>query len=144
MVHLAAPSLVNPIEDGFSIGLSNEQGVIYSATLQPGDLVVRTRGPRSYVFKDATAKFGGGVRDGLFRVRIQIRDADSPPTYRFKLKALAELNDANNPVITTHVFGVEDSAIIRATWKKTRNGWKLSKSQATQAIFPPTTCNAFP
>ncbi len=143
-VNLADPSIVNPIEDGFGLALSNQNGLIYQARLFPGDLAERPRGPRRYVFKDKAAKIGQGSRDGIVQLRIQVRDTEVPPSYFFKIKTIGELSAATSPVITIHVFGVEDTAIMKATWKFTNVGWKLSKNSSTQATFPPSTCNGLP
>jgi hypothetical protein len=143
-IDLPDSSIVNPIEDGFIIGLTTDTGLIYKGTLLPGDLAERSRGPRRYKFKDKLAKVGQGVRDGILVAKIRVRDGDVPPTYSFKVKAVAELSAATNASIAIHVIGVEDAAVVRPNWRFTNFGWKLSKPASLEAVFPPASCSAVP
>jgi hypothetical protein len=51
-------SPMDPPADGFTIFLSNSTGIVYTATLQPGDLV---GGKGRFEFTDPTAKHGAGA-----------------------------------------------------------------------------------
>ena len=117
------PAVLNPLVDGFSVQLSNSSGIIYSGTLLPGDMIAKSAG--RYFWKDKSAKNGVGVRDGLFRVRGVVRKFDNSFFYTIKVKAYGDLSAAVEPTMTTQISGVNDVAVLTATWVQKKSGWVL-------------------
>jgi len=117
------PAVLNPVVDGFSVQLSNSSGIIYSGTLLPGDMIAKS--PARYMWKDKTAKNGVGVRDGLFRVRGVVRKFDGAFFYAIKVKAYGDFSAADEATMTTQVSGVDDVAVLTATWQSKKSGWVL-------------------
>jgi hypothetical protein len=120
------PATWNPLETGFAIVLSNSSGVIYRSTLAGSDF--RVKGVHRYIWRDRSAKNGLGLRNGLETVRMKVsKDVDTGGLFfaHLKVKAYGDFSAAIEPEMTTQVFGVEDTAILTATWEQRRGGWVL-------------------
>jgi len=128
---LAAPDAFNPSDDGFTIQLSNANGVIYSGTLLPGDLApagVRNGLPTRYKFVDKSARTlgAGSTRNGIFRVSMRFRKVEGQPSFTVKLKIFSYFTDATEAQMTTQWYGVDGIGYLTADWTKTNRGWKLT------------------
>ncbi len=120
------PATWNPLVTGFTIILSNPTGVIYRSTLAGSDL--RYKGVQRYIWKDRSAKNGLGLRNGLELVRMKVtKDIDTGGLFfaHIKVKAYGDFSAAIEPDMTTQFLGVEDTAILTATWTQRRGGWIL-------------------
>ena len=122
-IPISLPINVNPVDDGFSVVLTNSNGVIYSATLGPNDLV--DRGRNRYLFKDKTAKIGPGFRNGLASVSVRIRKIAGQWLYTFRLKAYGDFSAATEPFMTTQIIAGDYVGILPVNWTPTRRGWIL-------------------
>jgi hypothetical protein len=129
------PLGLNPVEEGFGVALSNPNGIIYEATLFPGDFIARAGNFGRYKWRDRAAKAGQGVRNGLYLVRSHFKQLNGEWVYMFKVKAYADLNAAIESDMAVQVFGVDDVAILTATWTQRRSGWKLSESVSNGSTF---------
>jgi len=95
-------------------------------TLARGDL--RYKGVQRYIWKDRSARNGLGLRNGLELVRMKVtKDIDTGGLFfaHIKVKAYGDFSAAIEPEMTTQFFGVEDTAILTATWTQRRSGWIL-------------------
>ncbi|MFN8600756.1 MAG: hypothetical protein U0842_09785 [Candidatus Binatia bacterium] len=104
--------------DAFSIVLRNANGVVYSATLQPGDFVQRGK---ALVFIDKGARGGQGTRNGLSLVKI----ADTPKSTgtRITVEAFADMSAAAEADMTLEISIGNDANAITDTWERRNYGW---------------------
>ena len=125
-VALVPPTLggpVDPIADGFGVELSNDFGLIYQASLQPGDL--EDAGELRYRFKDEGASYGAGSRDGLYHVFNRFRRYPDGWYYTVKIRAYGDFSFATHPKMTLLLYEVGGTAGLTADWVRTNSGWRL-------------------
>ncbi|MBY0280140.1 hypothetical protein K2Z84_32810 [Candidatus Binatia bacterium] len=109
---------LDPTTEAFSIEITNANGTIYQATLQPGDLA--TRGGQ-IVFRDPLAKKGHGVRGGL--AKVSLRRTKPSGALRVYVQAFADLAAATLPDMTVRVRVGLDETVRSATWSAVKGGW---------------------
>jgi hypothetical protein len=114
--------MVDPANVNVGISLTNANGVVYAAQLFPGDL---KRQGKLWMFRDASAAKGAGIRDGLQVVRVRTKDN---VTFRFDVKANSDLLQqlATLPEMTIQLVVGSDAFQQTATWDQLRNGWKVN------------------
>jgi hypothetical protein len=125
-VKLDPPTLggpVDPLVDGFGVGIVNEFGVIYEASLGAGDL--EPRGNLRYRFKDRRAQRGEGTRAGLFQVITRFREYADGWYYTVHIRAFADLSSATEPWMTVFFSEVDGTATLTAQWIPKWYGWRL-------------------
>lgn len=115
------PANFNPTAGGLTISLSNQNGVIYSGTLLPGDLVNKGR---KWQFKDKAAKTGGGFRDGIFKVQMKLGKSG---LWRIKAKAFADLSAATLPEMTINISIGGNVFARTAIWNQRAKGWIVKR-----------------
>ena len=115
-------SPMDPPADGFTILLSNADGIVYMATLHAGDLV---GGKGRFKFADPTAKHGNGTRDGLYKVVVRMKLFHGVLNYMFHLQAYGDFSAASAKM-TTQVIAGDDTASLNGDWTATGKGWKLT------------------
>ncbi len=115
-------SAMNPPAEDFTILLSNESGIVYRATLLPGDLA----GDKGrFKFLDKAAKKGTGARDGLYKVDVRIKTVKGALNYVFRVQAYGDFSDSS-AVMMTQVIAGNDTASLSGQWSSTPQGWKLT------------------
>ena len=121
-VNVTPTQTIDPANVNVGIALTNANGVVYAAQLFPGDL---KRQGKLWMFRDATAAKGPGIRDGLQVVRVRTKDN---VTYRFDVKANSDLLQqlATLPEMTIQLVVGSDAFQQTATWDQLRNGWKVN------------------
>ena len=121
-VNVTPTQMIDPANINVGIALTNANGIVYAAQLFPGDL---KRQGKLWMFRDATAAKGAGIRDGLQVVRVRTKDH---VTYRFDVKANSDLLQqlATLPVMTIQLVVGSDAFQQTATWDPLRNGWKVN------------------
>ncbi|MGH7893161.1 MAG: hypothetical protein ACREQL_00750, partial [Candidatus Binatia bacterium] len=102
----------------FGILLTNANGEIYKAELQPGDL--RSKGAVA-LFVDRSAVTGPGTRGGLHKVKI--RNGSAYVTV--EVRAYSNLREATLPLMSVQVVIGNESAYNKSEWLKRPNGWRL-------------------
>ena len=107
-----------PDDADLEIRLENAAGVIYEASLQPGDL---SRRGKSLVFMDRNAKKGTGFRGGIAKVKIQ--EVPNGKGVRVQLECYGDLSEAVDPTMTLTLRVGEHSNEITDTWQQTNFGW---------------------
>src|SRR5262249_52557095 len=112
--------LQNPasLQGKFGILLTNADGVIYRALLQPGDLKPKGSGA---AFTDKTAKSGPGIRDGLSQVKVKVKQG----YVQVQVKAYSDLSEATVPLMGVQVVIGTENAFYKSEWSKRPNGWRL-------------------
>jgi hypothetical protein len=116
-------STADPLAEGLSISLTNDNGSIYRGQLLPGDM--KASGSK-FVFKDATASSTGvGIRDGIASARIKFQEFEGEPYLNFILIAYGDLSAATEPWMTSQIVVGNDTGFLRAQWILLKNGWKL-------------------
>ncbi len=119
-------SPVDPYLEGFSFLLTNADGIIYTASLFPGDFEIKRE---EFRFKDKRAKRTGlGIRGGIFKLRVKQRFDGGFLGYGFTIKAYGDLSRAVLPRMTTQVYIGDDVAFLTATWRGDSRKWKLKQS----------------
>jgi cysteine-rich repeat protein len=113
----------DPSTVSFGVTITNANGIIYSATLQPGDLKAAGR---KYQFADAGVFTGGGIRNGLRLVRMSQR---SDGLWRFSIRAFTDLSAATEAEMTMQVVIGNDAFQKTATWTPRGNGWSVNLRQ---------------
>jgi hypothetical protein len=111
------------IREPFTVTLSNGSGMIYQASLVPGDLVARGKG---VAFKDKTAKLTGGIRHGLKHVKLKFKLSRGRLYLIFSFKAYADLSLATEPRMAISVTVGNLGGFNETEWKRTAKGWQLS------------------
>ena len=107
-----------PDDVDLDITLENANGVVYSASLEPGDL---SRRGKSLIFIDRNAKKGTGFRGGLAKVKIQ--EVPNGLGMRVTIEAYGDLRDATDPTMTLTLRVGEHANSITDTWQQTNFGW---------------------
>jgi len=105
--------------DDFSIVLRNSSGVVYSASLESGDLVLRGK---TFSFTDRTARSGAGTSDGIFLVKI--REVPGNRGTRITVRAFADLSAATEASMTLELRVGDDTITITDTWQPKAWGWQ--------------------
>ncbi len=113
-------TVLSPATESFRIVLRNANGVIYQATLQPGDLVARGG---KFRFVDKGARRGTGIRGGLSRVELS--EAKGGVGTRVLIEAFGDLNAATLPVMTVEITVGNDTIAYTETWQQKGYGWYL-------------------
>lgn len=129
-VRLDPPTIggpVDPVTTSFAMQLLNDFGVLWAARLVPGDL--QPRANLWYVFKDAAALEGNGMRDGLFQVITRFREYGKGWYYTVRILAFTDLSAATDPHMTV-VFDELDGKNygVSGEWVPTRYGWRMPRS----------------
>ena len=118
------PSQVfDPATTNVSVVVTNDDGLVFGATLLPGDL--RRQGGRQWVFRDPDARKGQGTRGGLFLVKTVFRPEGNRGEWRINVKAYGDLAKATVPVMTIQVAVGSEAFQKTATWNRTRKGWDV-------------------
>ena len=99
--------------------LTNASGIIYQASLLPGDLTPRHAGSY-YFFKDPGAHLGQGIRDGLARVLILVGNDGN---LRYKVEGFGDMSTATDPEMTLQFYVGDEVFVFPATWRRTPSGW---------------------
>jgi len=110
---------VDPLNEVVGILISNANGVIYSASLMPGDM--HMHGTRIVKFIDKTAKTGNGIRGGLAKVQLFNRTG----RFHLKVQAYADFSAATLPTMTVQFQVGNDVFMTKGDWARTTHGWKL-------------------
>jgi hypothetical protein len=105
--------------DDFSIVLRNGSGVVYSASLPSGGLVMRGK---TLSFTDHTARTGAGTHDGLFLVKV--RQVANNRGTRITVQAFGDLSAATEATMTLELRVGDDRIVITDTWKPKAWGWQ--------------------
>ena len=110
--------------------LTNANGVVYEAVLQPGDLVAKAGVNRNRVFAflDKTAKNGAGLRNGIYKVKVFKKPNDC--IEHVKLFAFNDLNAAILPTMTYQVRIGSEIFFTKGIWIPTNTGWKYNLTPA--------------
>jgi hypothetical protein len=108
---------IDPAGESFLVELSNANGTIFTATLNPGDFVT-TNGGKRYIYRNPAARTAGG----LFRVQIAQRK-DANEGYRVDLLAYADLTAATEAEMTTFLVVGDDGFFDTSTWLARNDGW---------------------
>ncbi|MBY0279599.1 DUF4215 domain-containing protein [Candidatus Binatia bacterium] len=121
-VNVTPTQMIDPANVNVGVALTNANGIIYAASLLPGDL--KSQG-KLWLFRDADAARGAGIRGGLQVVRVRTKDH---VTYRFDVKANSDLLQqlATLPEMTIQIVVGSDAFQQTATWDPLRNGWKVN------------------
>jgi len=121
-VSVTPSQAIDPANVNVGVTLTNGNGIVYAASLLPGDL--KKQG-KLWMFRDNTAVKGPGVRGGLQVVRVRTKDNVK---YRFDVKANSALLQqlATLPQMTIQVVVGSDAFQQTATWDQLKNGWKVN------------------
>jgi hypothetical protein len=121
-VNVTPTQTIDPENVNLGVTLTNANGIIYAASLLPGDL---KKLGKVWMFRDNNAVKGPGVRGGLQVVRIRTKDH---LTFRVDLKANSPLLQqlATLPEMTIQIIVGSDAFQQTATWDQLRNGWKVN------------------
>ncbi len=117
---------IDPVNEGVGIIVTNDDGVVYKATLLPNDLIARR--PGNLRFVDRKARTGEGSRDGIYEFKLRTR-ADH---WVFGLRAYGNLRAATLPVMGVQVLIGDDAFFYKSEWKRTPTGWKTDFRFAVQ------------
>lgn len=119
--HLGGP--VDPLTAGFNVELHNGLGLIYTASLFPGDMQPLRN--LYYQFRDRDARSGYGARGGLFRVLTRFREYSDGWYYTVRIMAFSDLSSATLPVMTVIFNEIGPQSSVTAEWVETQFGWRL-------------------
>ena len=108
---------VNSQEIGWE--LSNAQGVIYRASLRPGDLTPSVN-PMLFSFQDPGARVGQGAHGGLYTVLLI---ASPRGNVAYKVRAYGDLSAATLPDMALHFYIGEQAFGVGGAWRRTSRGW---------------------
>jgi len=125
-VRLDPPHLggeVDPVTSGFSVELHNASGIVYGASLFPGDMQPLRN--LYYQFRDRDARYGYGTRGGLFRVLTRFREYSDGWYYTVRIMAFSDLSSATLPIMTVIFDEIGPQSSVTAEWVETQFGWRL-------------------
>jgi hypothetical protein len=123
----ASPAQIDPLNEPVGFLLTNANGAIYRAQLQPGDL----KGSAiKFGFRDPSARFGSGIRDGLYKVKGFLRNG----VYHFNVFAYADLSAATLPTMTLQIVVGDDAFFTKANWTRTSRGWRYEFPRIPRAV----------
>lgn len=108
---------IDPANEAFTVELSDVNGVLFTATLNPGDLV-ETNGGKRWLYRNPAAKTAGG----LYRVQIAPRK-DVNEGYRVDVYAYGDLSAATDPGISTFIVVGNDPFFDNGPWSPRKDGW---------------------
>lgn len=110
-------SSIDPAFEAFTLELTNANGTVFSATLNPGDLKEAAGGRRA-IYRNPSARLTGG----LFRVQIAQRN-DPAGGYRVDIVAYGDMSSATLPEMTVFLLVGDDAFFTSDPWIERRNGW---------------------
>ncbi|HEY8516182.1 MAG TPA: choice-of-anchor A family protein [Candidatus Binatia bacterium] len=110
---------IDPLNEAFSIVLSNANGPVYVGELQPGDFVKKGK---KFRFLDKGARKGAGIRDGL--AKVEISEVPKVGGWRVNLQAFADLDAATLAEMTLEVWLGDDAIARTDVWIKKAFGWQ--------------------
>jgi len=114
--------MIDPATLKVGVTLTNTNGIVYAAMLQPGDLTrVSTK---IWKFRDPGAAKGNGIRGGLGSITVIRKPATGLSEYRINVKAYGDLTQATDPIMTLQVIIGNDAYQKMATWTRTGTGWR--------------------
>jgi hypothetical protein len=108
---------IDPAFETFTVDLSNANGTIFSATLNPGEMRELAGGKR-VVYRNPAARRAGGIS----RVQITQRN-DAPGGYRVDVVAHGDLSSATLDEMTVFLLLGDDGFFDTSTWSPRRSGW---------------------
>lgn len=114
---------VDPTTSGFRFDLSNEHGLVYGASLYPGDFEPMRN--LYYRFRDPEARYGNGVREGVYQILTRFREYSDGWYYTVRIMAFSDLSTATEPRMTVLFSELNGTASITAEWVPTQFGWRL-------------------
>jgi hypothetical protein len=111
--------------EGFSVTIANADGVIYTGSLLPGDLVgtLRRSGFTVYSFRDPTAK-EGGIRDGLGAVKLLFRTVRGRLNLLVRVKAFGDFSAASDPRMSIQIDAGSVGGYNEGDWTPITRGWR--------------------
>lgn len=118
---------VDPLTSGFRFDLFNEYGLVYGASLFPGDFEPLRN--LYYRFRDPDARYGNGVRGGVYQILTRFREYSDGWYYTIRIMAFTDLSLATEPRMTVLFSEVNGTAAITAEWVPTQFGWRLPLSR---------------
>jgi hypothetical protein len=128
----------NPFLDGFVLRVSNGDGEVYRATLQPGDLQQQGGKRLRWGFIDHGARTAQATRGGIYRVRVkQRREPDGSFSYPFRLRAYGDMSKALTARMSTQVYIGNDVGYLTATWGGSPGRWRLTMKMANAGLEMP-------
>jgi len=135
----------DPTTTPFTIAVYNDNGLVNSATLQPGDLEPRGRKnglPTRFVFVDRSARTLGerSHRNGLFRVATRFRHLCRGEAYTFRVRQFGDFSAATEALMTVQVYGINQLGYMTETWTRRSRSWILYLSQFGDETQPPGSC----
>lgn len=114
---------VDPLTSGFRFDLLNEHGLIYGASMFPGDFEPLRN--LHYRFRDPEARYGSGVREGVYQILTRFREYSDGWYYTVRIMAFSDLSAATEPRMTVLFSEFNGTASITAEWVPTQFGWRL-------------------
>lgn len=115
---------IDPSTSVVGVTITNANGIIWSATLLPGDLI---RHGDKYLFRDKTAKTGPGVRGGLFQLKLKEKPDANPQAglWRIHIRGYADLSAATGAEMSVQVVVGNEAFERTATWQANKKGWRV-------------------
>jgi hypothetical protein len=110
---------IDPTSREIYITLDNEEGVVFAASLIPGDLFP---GATTLRFRDRNALKGLGRRFGLYEFKMQYRARFD--RWYFSFKAYADMSRATTPNMVLQVQIGDRGWVSNTPWKRTARGWR--------------------
>jgi hypothetical protein len=107
---------IDPVSEPFTIEISNANGTVFTATLNPGDFVAS--GGQRVIYRNPAARSAGG----LARVQIQPRH-DANEGFRVDVLAYGDLSAATLADMTTIIAVGNDGFFNTGTWTQRSYGW---------------------
>lgn len=129
---IAHPDVIDPVEQGWGLVVSNEEGIIFSGAVLPGDMRCKKLNCK---FKDVGARRGTAIRDGIFKLGTRFKKVDGEWSYVFTVKVIADMSRATLERMTTQVYGVGDIGFLTSDWTRKGNGWILRQKDAVQVEY---------
>ena len=111
----AHPTL-NPMEGEIKIILSNPQGEIYTAVIDPGQCNISATGKNCKVFDRGAVTRGGVARFIMKKGR---------KTYAFRVQTWGDISGATHPDMTVKIEAAGQQHASHGFWKRTKKGWKF-------------------
>jgi len=105
------------VAEGFTVVVTNPNGIIYKARLFPGDMERRWSAVR---FTDKAARHGNGTRDGLSRVKMT---RSTKGAIIVTVEAYGDFSAATLPAMTIQIGIGDDMFLTKGAWTQRRYGW---------------------
>ncbi len=119
-------SEMDPIGEGFTIRITNANGLVYEGSLLSGDLKADDNKGKRFSFRDRTARDGGQhAQGGLEKVSLKRRVKGGELQFTFKVRAYGDMSAATQAFMMTQVRIGDDGAVLSSVWRQTKKGWKL-------------------